>query len=116
MASETLLVILLDWAEPWLWVRQIRDWIIFLRGVISSVNDEVKDVMEETMKGWQQRRRGGSAYDGSGGSGNEGNITIPLSQGEWDEALGLPLCVVCHSVRIPKCKERVYERASSKPY
>ena len=50
------------------------------------------------MKEWQHRRQGGPAYDSSGNA-NEGNIMIPLSQGEWDEALGLPLCVVCHSVR-----------------
>lgn len=65
-----------------------------------SLDDETKDVMEDTMKEWQQRRRGGTAYDTSGGSGGERNVTIPLSQGEWDEALGLPLCVVCQNVRL----------------
>lgn len=50
------------------------------------------------MKDWEQRRKGGS-YEASGG-GSEGGISIPLGQGEWDEALGLPLCVVCHSVSI----------------
>lgn len=55
--------------------------------------------MEATMKDWQKRRRGGSAYEASSGTtSNEGNVGIPLSQGEWDEGLGLPLCVVCHSV------------------
>ena len=68
-----------------------------MRGIILSLDDETKDVMEETMKEWQQRRRGGSAYDASGSSGAE-NVTIPLSQGEWDEPLGLPLSVVCHCV------------------
>jgi hypothetical protein len=56
--------------------------------------------MAEVMQEWQQRRRGGTAYDGGGGasSGSESNIAIPLGPGEWDEALGLPLCVVCHNV------------------
>lgn len=53
------------------------------------------------MKDWQQRRKGGS-YEVSG-AGSDGGIAIPLGQGEWDEALGLPLCVVCHSVSIHLC-------------
>ena len=56
------------------------------------------------MKEWQQRKRGVSTYDtGGSGVGGEGNITLPLSQGEWDEPLGLPLCVVCHNVRVSPC-------------
>ncbi|MCJ1473905.1 hypothetical protein MMC13_002561 [Lambiella insularis] len=93
----TLLVILLDWSEPWFWMRQIRDWIQLLREVFTSLDDGTKDAMEETMNEWQQRRRGGSANDlnGLGAAGNEANIAIPLGPGEWDEALGIPLCVVC---------------------
>ncbi len=56
--------------------------------------------MAVTTKEWQQRKRGGAAYDTGGtGSTADSNVKIPLSQGEWDEALGLPLCVVCHGVR-----------------
>lgn len=51
------------------------------------------------MQDWQQRRRGG-AYDTGGASTNaDMNVNVPLGPGEWDEALGLPLCVVCHNVR-----------------
>ena len=50
------------------------------------------------MKDWQQRRKGGG-HEASGG-GSEGGISLPLGPGEWDETLGLPLCVVCHSVSI----------------
>ena len=53
------------------------------------------------MKEWQQRKRGISTYDtGGSNSSNEAAVNLPLSQGEWDEPLGLPLCVVCHGVRI----------------
>lgn len=71
-----------------------------LRDVTSSFGDASKESMEQTMKEWQQRKRGVSTYESGGSStGNEGNVTLPLSQGEWDEPLGLPLCVVCHGVR-----------------
>jgi dynein light intermediate chain 1, cytosolic len=97
---ETLLVILLDWSEPWNWVRQIRDWIRLLHGALSALDDNSKEVMQEIMQDWEQQRRGG-AYDMGGANiSPESNVAVPLGPGEWDEALGLPLCVVCHNVRI----------------
>ena len=92
-------MILLDWLEPWNWVRQLRNWIRFLKSVISALDDEVQDVMTTTMTEWQQRKRGELSYETSNAKfASDGNVNIPLSQGEWDEALGLPLSVVCHGV------------------
>ncbi len=55
--------------------------------------------MEHVMKEWQQRKRGVFTNDTGGmGAGSESNVMLPLSEGEWDEPLGLPLCVVCHGV------------------
>ncbi|KAL6718768.1 hypothetical protein ACLMJK_003002 [Lecanora helva] len=94
---ESLLVFLLDWSEPWHWIRQVRDWIMLLQRATSALDDETKNVMQEIMEEWQQRKRGVSSYDtGNSSTTNESNVTLPLSQGEWDEPLGLPLCVVCH--------------------
>ena len=100
---DTLLLLLLDWAEPWHWVRQLRNWIKLLRGVLTSLDSDAMETMAQVMQEWQQRRRGGAAHEGSSGSttGSESNITIPLGPGEWDEALGLPLCVACYNVRLP---------------
>jgi dynein light intermediate chain 1 len=96
---ETLLVILLDWAEPWQWVRQLRDWIRLLQEVTSTLDEETKTVMQENLHEWEQRRRGGAFEGGGAVNASETNVNIPLGPGEWDEALGLPLCVVCHNVR-----------------
>lgn len=95
---ETLAVILLDWAEPWRWIRQLRDWVRFLRALTSDLSDDAKEAAEETMKEWQQRRIGRTFNDAGGTNNADANVAIPLSQGEWDEPLGLPLCVVCHRV------------------
>ena len=95
---DTLIVILLDWAEPWAWVRNLRDWVRLLREVLVSLDNETKEAMEDLMQEWQQRRRGVTTYDGGGGVSGEGNVAIPLGLGEWDEGLGLPLCVVCINV------------------
>ncbi|PGH12307.1 hypothetical protein AJ79_04373 [Helicocarpus griseus UAMH5409] len=91
---ETLIVILLDWENPWLWVRQLREWIRLLRSVLISLDDETKVVMEEVMTEWRDHKRGGDPATSAGG-GSGGPVTIPLGPGEWDEGLGIPLCVVC---------------------
>ena len=71
-----------------------------LRYITASLGDAPRESMEQTMKEWQQRKRGIPISDIGGlTTGNEGRVTLPLSQGEWDEPLGLPLCVVCHRVR-----------------
>lgn len=32
-------------------------------------------------------------------TGGDGDSALPLGPGEWEEPLGLPLCVVCQNVR-----------------
>jgi dynein light intermediate chain 1 len=89
----------MDWENPWLWVRQLREWIRLLRSVLISLDDETKLVMEENMTEWRDRKRGLDAATASTGvSGSGGPVSIPLGPGEWDEGLGIPLCVVCQGV------------------
>jgi dynein light intermediate chain 1 len=87
-----LIVILLDWNHPWLWIRQLRDWIRVLRSLILSLDDASKMVLEENIQTLQDKGRN----MGSEASGME-NVKIPLGPGEWDEPLGIPLCVVCQN-------------------
>ncbi|KAI4167123.1 MAG: hypothetical protein LQ348_007722, partial [Seirophora lacunosa] len=102
---ETLVVILLDWADPWSWARQLRDWVRFLRGIVAAMDDDCKVTAEETMKEWQQRRRG-APYEGGSTAPSDSLINIPLGQGEWDEPLGLPICVACHGTEKIETLER----------
>ncbi|KAK7962975.1 uncharacterized protein PG986_003800 [Apiospora aurea] len=94
---NTLIVILLDWSQPWLWMRQLREWVLLIRKVIGSLSLDCKDAMEEVMIGWKDRGRGGTTVnlDGTGAVPAEGDIALPLGPGEWEDGLGLPLCVVC---------------------
>ncbi|KAG9237652.1 dynein light intermediate chain-domain-containing protein [Amylocarpus encephaloides] len=95
---NTLVVILLDWSEPWFWLRQLRDWIRLLRALVVSLNVEAKDKMEEVMSTWRDRGRGANNLDGTtAASTTENDVSLPLGPGEWDEVLGLPLCVVCQN-------------------
>ncbi|RAH84837.1 hypothetical protein BO86DRAFT_231820 [Aspergillus japonicus CBS 114.51] len=94
---ETLVVILLDWSDPWTWVRRLREWVRLLRHVLISLDDETKIVMEENMTEWRDRKRGmdASSAGAQGLTSSGGPVTIPLGPGEWDEGLGIPMCVVC---------------------
>ncbi|PSR87261.1 dynein light intermediate chain-domain-containing protein [Coniella lustricola] len=96
---NTLLVVLLDWSEPWSWVRQLREWMLLLRTVLLALPDENKTIMEEVMSQWKERGRGGSFnLDGTiATAANEGDVSLPPGPGEWEEPLGLPLCVVCQN-------------------
>ncbi|KAH8908161.1 hypothetical protein BR93DRAFT_927196 [Coniochaeta sp. PMI_546] len=96
---NTLIVVLLDWSQPWKWIRQLRQWILLLRTVLVSLSNESKETMEEVMLSWRDRgRQGGTNLDGSGAVPNsEGDVALPLGPGEWEDALGLPLCVVCQN-------------------
>ncbi|KAE8442602.1 hypothetical protein EG329_003025 [Mollisiaceae sp. DMI_Dod_QoI] len=92
---NTLIVVLLDWSQPWFWLRQLRDWIRLLRTLLVSLDGDCKEKMEEVMINWRDRGRGGNSLDGGGVSNSaENDVSLPLGPGEWEEALGLPLCVV----------------------
>ena len=99
---NTLIVILVDWSQPWRWMRQLREWILLLRTVLVSLSDECKVTMEEVMLSWRDRGRGGGTnLDGSGTAvaTGQGDVALPLGPGEWEDGLGLPLCVVCQNAR-----------------
>jgi dynein light intermediate chain 1, cytosolic len=98
--KETLVAIVLDWAEPWRWARQLRLWVRLLRAVLRGVDEEVKIAMEENMEAWKGR---GGALEGQGqtvggagvdGEAGKGTARV-LGPGEWDEGLGVALSVVC---------------------
>ncbi|CZR63838.1 related to dynein light intermediate chain 2 [Phialocephala subalpina] len=95
---NTLIVVLLDWSQPWFWLRQLRDWIRLLRTLLVSLDADCKEKMEEVMISWRDRGRGGNSLDGGGSSSTaESDVSLPLGPGEWEEALGLPLCVICQN-------------------
>ncbi|KAK3903990.1 dynein light intermediate chain-domain-containing protein [Staphylotrichum tortipilum] len=96
---NTLIVVLLDWSQPWKWMRQLREWILLLRTVLISLSDGSKETMEEVMLAWRDRGRGGGTnLDGSTAVPvGDSEVDIPVGPGEWEDALGLPLCVVCQN-------------------
>jgi dynein light intermediate chain 1, cytosolic len=100
---ETLIIVLLDWSQPWSWLRQLRRWILLLRSVLRELSPECTYALEEVMRNWRDRGRGGGAMNLDGSSstiGGEGAVALPVGPGEWEDGLGLPLCVVCQNVSL----------------
>ncbi|KAJ4299698.1 hypothetical protein N0V90_004944 [Kalmusia sp. IMI 367209] len=98
-----LVVILLDWNHPWLWIRQLRDWIRVLRSLILSLDDASKEVLEENISTLQDK---GRTVGGSESNSALENVKVPMGPGEWDEPLGIPLCVVCQNADKIEALER----------
>ncbi|KAH7316705.1 dynein light intermediate chain-domain-containing protein [Stachybotrys elegans] len=101
---HTAVVILLDWMEPHLWLRQLCSWIQVLEEVMGHMNDDEREQLEEVMASWKERGRGGASTNLDGtpsttGTTSDGDGLLPLGPGEWSEPLGLPLCVVCQNAQ-----------------
>ncbi|UNI13763.1 hypothetical protein JDV02_000475 [Purpureocillium takamizusanense] len=102
--QHTALVILLDWSQPHLWLRQVWNWIQVLEEVIGQVSSPARNEMEAIMSSWKERGRGGATVNLDGtpsatGSAGDGDGLLPLGPGEWAEPLGLPICVVCQNAQ-----------------
>ncbi|TVY48565.1 Cytoplasmic dynein 1 light intermediate chain [Lachnellula occidentalis] len=86
---NTLVVILLDWSQPWFWLRQLRDWVQLLRTLLVSLDNTCKDKMEEVMLSWRDRGRGGNSLDGVGASstseGDSDRIESLEKERSWKE-------------------------------
>ncbi|KAG9257768.1 dynein light intermediate chain [Emericellopsis atlantica] len=101
---NTALVILLDWSQPHLWLRQIRQWIILFLSVTKQLGDDERYEMNDVMEAWKTRGRGGASVnlDGTPSAqavSGEDDSSLPQGPGEWTEPLGLPLCVVCQNAQ-----------------
>lgn len=58
-----------------------------------SLDEESKHAMEENVVHWRDTKRGNTLE----GSNPSEDTALPLGPGEWDEPLGLPLCIVCQN-------------------
>ena len=92
---DLAVAVLLDWNEPWAWMRQLRQWIRVLRVILVDLDDDCKDALEENITKWRDKGRSDTT-DGPSGA-VDGEASLPLGPGEWDEPLGIPLCVVCQN-------------------
>lgn len=97
---NSIAVILLDWAEPWNWLSQLRERISILKSVLDSLDNDCKDIMDEVMRSWRERRAG-PVIEGVtpafvlNPQQQSSAPPPPLGPGEWDDPLGISICIVC---------------------
>lgn len=70
---------------------------------MDNLGSEEQSEMDELMESWKQRGRTGGSTNLDGtpaatAAGTDGDSSLPQGPGEWSDALGLPLCVVCQNV------------------
>jgi len=100
---NTLIIVLLDWTQPTHFLAQLQEWILFLREVLRSLDSGCLNAMEEVMESWRDRGRAGSTVNLDGTSTattGDSETALPMGTSEWEDALGLPLCVVCQKVGV----------------
>jgi dynein light intermediate chain 1 len=103
-----LLVILLDWADPWNWIRQLLSWIRLLHALLRSLPAETVQALQDNIVEWRDRKRNDAKDTGAdaGATGADADVALPLGPGEWDSPLGVPLCVVCQNANAIEALER----------
>jgi dynein light intermediate chain 1 len=105
---DMLLVILLDWADPWNWIRQLLSWIRLLHALLRSLPAETVQALQDNIVEWRDRKRNDAKDAGAeaGAAADAVDVVLPLGPGEWDSPLGVPLCVVCQNANAIEALER----------
>lgn len=79
-------------------MRQLKTWVLLLRGIFTSLDDDSRRMLDEVTSAWESRRGTFNADGGATGAGEEElNLSLPLGPGEFDEPIGVPMCVVCQN-------------------
>lgn len=77
---------------------------------MDTLGTDEQEEMDELMESWKSRGRGGGStnLDGTPATTGptDGDSSLPAGPGEWSDALGLPLCVVCQNVSQTQPKHR----------
>lgn len=96
-----LLVILLDWSDPWNWVTQLRSWVRLLHTLLQTLPKDTVPAFEDNIIEWRDVKRNNSKDTTAGTETTtsiiDADVALPLGPGEWDSPLGVPLCVVCQN-------------------
>lgn len=90
--SNTAVAILLDWTEPWKFLRTLRAWMRLLKTVTGSLSQQAFSALEDNNTTWLHTRDNDAST-----SVNDSHTSLPLGPGEFDEPIGLPIVVVCQN-------------------
>lgn len=104
--ENCLVCILLDWREPWNWLKELYDWVSLVKKSIDhfkSSSEASFRIISDIMTKWEYKIRTytENASWMSHDTDRNDRVTIPLEEGQFDQPLGLPLICICnHSEHI----------------
>ncbi|KAG8625010.1 hypothetical protein KVT40_006761 [Elsinoe batatas] len=90
---NTSVILLLDWSRPWSFIPELLAWIRLLKTAVAPLTVESQHLLEDNNTEWLKRRD-----EDAQTSITDGVTRTPLSPGEFDDPLGLPVTVVVGNV------------------
>lgn len=102
--KDTIMCILLDWNCPWSWLREMRFWLRQWERTIKLLktsSQKSQSDIEDFQISWQSHLR--TFTEDPKGKVNglaqlDAAIVLPLSEGQFDHSLGVPLICVAQNV------------------
>lgn len=100
--NDIVICILLDWHEPWKWLRDVRLWLRRLMRLIAKLRKSSREAdadFQEIISALELKVRSYSeTRESTSGGPNASGTALPLSDGQFDIPLGLPLICVAQNV------------------
>lgn len=112
--KDTLIVLLLDWQQPWTFLEQLRNWLSTLHDMIDTASDhgltssradwsssralldEMKQRLTLTLANYKEPSASGTAQESGALSVQlEGDEAEALTEGMLTDNWGVPIVVVC---------------------
>ncbi|KND03137.1 uncharacterized protein SPPG_02200 [Spizellomyces punctatus DAOM BR117] len=106
--ADSLVILVLDWARPWTFLKTLEDWLSILEKHIATLEERNPELLEELKDRGQAYVRnyaepldqttlsGKEGVEGkhAGGVGPQHSVALPLGSGTLTKNLGIPIVVV----------------------
>ena len=102
--SDCSVCMVLDWKAPWTWLHELRHWVISLKDILATLQEDseaVENCLQQQIKLWEVKMKStndklnpSTAFSKS----MELGLTLPSERGNYDDALGLSLYCVAQNV------------------
>ncbi|KAI9087755.1 dynein light intermediate chain-domain-containing protein [Phlyctochytrium arcticum] len=111
--SDSMVIITLDWAEPWTFLKTLQDWLQMLGDYVEKREKEdpeavqtMKDRLELFFRSYTEPVERSNFNNDTFSSGPQHPMLLPLTQGTLTRNLGIPIVIVVHKADLTTLLER----------